>query len=288
MDFPRPSMSASNIIGDLKDRFGLGGGSNSRRNDDAYYDDAYYDDYDEPAASGAYDNRGSDSADPYDRLEYTTRSTGAHSPSSRRYGSASLVSSNDIRATTSAYGVYDSSATQAMPSYAQSPAVSEPARPSSSEVAESLSTPAGGYGDFVSPYKRSGAASSSSAISSPGLDSLFTPSTGSAATASSDGAASAASATKSSAREVVVLKPTSYEDVSSVAQSVRSGHIVVLSLRATDAALSMRVLDFAFGVASALNAKVECVAEKNFAIYQGKELTLEESHSLAKQGVTKA
>ncbi len=286
MDFPRPSMSASNIIGDLKDRFGLGGGS-SRRNDDAYYDDAYYDDYDEPAASGAYDNRGSDSADPYDRLEYTTRSTGAHSRSSRRYGSASLVSSNDIRATTSAYGVYDPSATQAMPSYTPSPSVSEPVRPSSSEVAESLSTPAGGYGDFVSPYKRTGAASGS-AISSPGLDSLFAPSTGSAATASTDGTATAGSSAKSSAREVVVLKPTSYEDVSSVAQSVRSGHIVVLSLRSTDAALSMRVLDFVFGVASALNANIECVGEKNFAIYQGKELTLEESHSLAKQGVTKA
>ena len=283
MDFPRPSMSASNIIGDLKDRFGLGG--SSRRNDDAYYDDAYYDDYDEPAASGAYDNRGSDSADPYDRLEYTTRSTGAHSRGSRRYGSASLVSSNDIRATTSAYGVYDAAATHAMPSYASAPAASEPSRPSPSEVAESLSTPASGYGDFVSPYKR---ASSSSAISSPGLDSLFAPSTGSSASVSTDGAASVAATPKNSAREVVVLKPASYDDVSTIAQSVRSGHIVVLSLRSTDAVLSMRVLDFAFGVASALNAQVECVSEKNFAIYQGKELTLEESHSLAKQGVMKA
>ena len=287
MDFPRPSMSASNIIGDLKDRFGLGG--NSRRNDDAYYDAAYYDDYDdynEPAGSGAYESRGSDSADPYDRLEYTTRSTGAHSRSSRRYGSASLVSSRDIRATTSAYGVYDAGATRAMPSYAPSPspAASEPSVPSSSQVAESLSTPAGGYGDFVSPYKRT-SATSGAATSTPGLDSLFTPSTGSSSAAPSEAAAPAA---KAYAREVVVLKPASYEDVSPVAQSVRSGHIVVLSLRGTDAALSMRVLDFAFGVASALNAKVECVGEKNFAIYQGKELTLEESHSLAKQGVTKA
>ncbi len=286
MDFPRPSFAASDIIGDLKDRFHLGGG-NSRRNDDAYYDDAYYDDYEEPAASGAYDDRGSDPVDPYDRLEYTTRSTGAHSRSSRRYGSANLVSSNDIRATTSAYGVYDAGATQALPSYTPSAAASDPARPSSSEVAESLSTPASGYGDFVSPYKRSESASGSS-ISSPGLDSLFTPSTGSFAAASSEGVSSVAAAPKPSAREVVVLKPASYEDVSSVAQNVRAGHIVVLSLRSTDAALSMRVLDFAFGVASALNAKVECVAEKNFAIYQGKELTLEESHSLAKQGVTKA
>ena len=91
----------------------------------------------------------------------------------------------------------------------------------------------------------------------------------------------------STAREVTVLKPASYEDVSSVAQSVRAGHIVVLSLRQTDPALSKRVLDFSFGVASALTAQVDCIAEKTFVILQGRELTLEEKHKLAKQGVLK-
>ena len=84
-----------------------------------------------------------------------------------------------------------------------------------------------------------------------------------------------------------MLKPASYEDVSSVAQSVRAGHIVVLSLRQTDPALSKRVLDFSFGVASALTAQVDCIAEKTFVILQGRELTLEEKHKLAKQGVLK-
>ena len=85
-----------------------------------------------------------------------------------------------------------------------------------------------------------------------------------------------------------MLKPATYEDVSSVAQSVRAGKIVALHLRQTDPALSKRVLDFSFGVASALNAQVDCIAEKTFVILQGKKLTLEEKHNLAKQGVLKS
>ena len=37
MDFPRPSMSASELFGDLKDKLGFGGGRSDRRDD--YYDD---------------------------------------------------------------------------------------------------------------------------------------------------------------------------------------------------------------------------------------------------------
>ena len=78
MDFPRPSMSASELFGDLKDKLGFGGGRSDRRDD--YYDDPYYDDYADPEpAQGPYDS-GYDPdtyGDPYDRLEYTTRSTGS-------------------------------------------------------------------------------------------------------------------------------------------------------------------------------------------------------------------
>ena len=42
MDFPRPSVSPSNIIGDLKDRFGFGGAKQR-----AYDEEPYYDEYDE-------------------------------------------------------------------------------------------------------------------------------------------------------------------------------------------------------------------------------------------------
>lgn len=291
MDFPRPSMSASELFGDLKDKLGFGGGRSDRRDD--YYDDPYYDDYADPEpAQGSYDS-GYDPdtyGDPYDRLEYTTRSTGSSRPvgsRSGRFSSAQLVSSGDIRATTSAYGVSDVAAkpTMELPSVLHRTEAEE--RESVSKIAEDFSIPASSYTDFVSPYKHS---SSASASSSAGLDSLFTPSasSSSAVSGSSDDASGVSTHSASLAREIVVLKPTSYEDVSSIAQSVRAGKIVVLYLRQTDPALSKRVLDFSFGVASALIAQVDCLAEKTFVVLQGKELTLEEKHNLAKQGVLKS
>lgn len=291
MDFPRPSMSASELFGDLKDKLGFGGGRSDRRDD--YYDDPYYDDYADPEpAQGSYDS-GYDPdtyGDPYDRLEYTTRSTGSSRPvgsRSGRFSSAQLVSSGDIRATTSAYGVSDVAAkpTMELPSVPHRTEAEE--RESVSKIAEDFSIPASSYTDFVSPYKHS---SSASASSSAGLDSLFTPSasSSSAVSGSSDDASGVSTHSASLAREIVVLKPTSYEDVSSIAQSVRAGKIVVLYLRQTDPALSKRVLDFSFGVASALIAQVDCLAEKTFVVLQGKELTLEEKHNLAKQGVLKS
>ena len=68
MDFPRPSVSPSNIIGDLKDRFGFGGAKQR-----AYDEEPYYDEYDEYGYddAGAYDSgdqyASSSQADPYDR-----------------------------------------------------------------------------------------------------------------------------------------------------------------------------------------------------------------------------
>ena len=291
MDFPRPSMSASELFGDLKDKLGFGGGRSDRRDD--YYDDPYYDDYADPEpAQGPYDS-GYDPdtyGDPYDRLEYTTRSTGSsRSAGSRssRFSSAQLVSSGDIRATTSAYGVSDVAAkpTMELPSVSHRTEAEE--KKSVSKIAEDFSIPASSYTDFVSPYKQS---SSASASSSAGLDSLFTPSAApsGSVSGSSDGANVGSAHGTSLAREIVVHKPASYEDASSIAQSVRAGKIVVLYLRQTDPALSKRVLDFSFGVASALTAQVDRLAEKTFVVLQGKELTLEEKHNLAKQGVLKS
>lgn len=301
MDFPRPSVSPSNLIGDLKDRFGFGGGNNRRQ----YDDDPYYGEYDEYAPDeGYYDDapayQANTQADPYDRLEYTTRSApGQGSPRrSSQITSPRLVSTDDIRATTSAYGVSDaiaSSSYTAGSSYS-SPVGSSASRATSSSIdtgalTEQFDVPATSYGDFVSPYQGHARQSASAAShSSQGLDSLFTPSTSdssaTAGAASSIEAASAPSVTPASAsREVVLLQPLTYEDVATVARSVRKGDIVVLSLRSTDAALSKRVLDFSFGVASALDARVDCVADKTFVILQGADLSLEERHRLQKQGI---
>lgn len=326
MDFPRPSVSPSNLIGDLKDRFGFGGGKQQRN----YDEEAYYDGYDD---YGYDDNNPYDSedmyatqADPYDRLEYTTRSTASRSSRASGYGSSPhLVSSSDIRATTSAYGVsaaatssytsssYGSSYAEGVYSDDGAGSLYDTDSSSASEGVEpeQYDVPATAFTDFVSPYKdharQSGLSSSatgttgigaSSAVSSDasrsaGLDSLFAPSASQPTSNSGlqdtslvdSGASASGTSTTSLSREITLLQPVSYDDVASVARSVRLGNIVVLSLRSTDSALAKRVLDFSFGVASALDAKVDCVANKTFVIVQGRDLSLEERHRLQKQGI---
>ncbi len=86
------------------------------------------------------------------------------------------------------------------------------------------------------------------------------------------------------ARNTTVVKPQSYNDVERVARAVRGGDVVVLNLRNTQEALSKRLLDFSFGVASALDARVDCVADKVFVICSGEGLSQAELQSLKNQG----
>ena len=88
-----------------------------------------------------------------------------------------------------------------------------------------------------------------------------------------------------SVRSLVVIKPVSYADVERVAKRVAAGDVVVLSMRNTQEALSKRILDFSFGVASALDAHVDCLADKVFAISIGEAPTQSELQSLKSQGV---
>lgn len=86
-------------------------------------------------------------------------------------------------------------------------------------------------------------------------------------------------------RSVTVLKPASYSEVERVAKALKAGDVVVLALRNTPDNLSKRILDFSFGVSSALDASVDCVADKVFAISRGAALTDAERMSLRGQGV---
>ncbi|MCL1798834.1 MAG: cell division protein SepF [Eggerthellaceae bacterium] len=86
-------------------------------------------------------------------------------------------------------------------------------------------------------------------------------------------------------RGVSVLRPASYSEVERIARTVRAGDALVLSLRNTPEQLAKRVLDFSFGVSSALDATVDCIADKVFVIVRGRELSKEEYLSLRAQGV---
>lgn len=100
-----------------------------------------------------------------------------------------------------------------------------------------------------------------------------------------DAYAGASTAKHSPTRSVTVLKPSSYSEVERIAKSLKAGDVVVLALRNTPDSLSKRILDFSFGVSSALDASVDCVADKVFAISRGASLTDAERMSLRGQGV---
>ncbi len=89
----------------------------------------------------------------------------------------------------------------------------------------------------------------------------------------------------SSSRSCTVFKPASYGEVERIAKILKAGDVVVLALRNTPDSLAKRILDFSFGVSSALEANVECVADKVFAITRGGALTDAERTGLHNQGV---
>ena len=96
----------------------------------------------------------------------------------------------------------------------------------------------------------------------------------------------AGAASHTPTRKLKVLAPTSYGDVESVAHALKAGDVVVLVLPQTPGDLAKRVLDFSFGVASALDASVDCVADKVFVICRGQGLSDAERLALNAQGIT--
>ena len=128
---------------------------------------------------------------------------------------------------------------------------------------------------------------------SPGYDSLFMPQ-GQTQTAPGrpqpkafdpyDAYQGAGMATHSPTRALRILKPSSYSDAEQVAKIIRAGDVVVLSMRNTPDQLAKRILDFSFGAASALDATVDCIAEKVFVVIRGHALSAEEYNMLNSQG----
>lgn len=86
-------------------------------------------------------------------------------------------------------------------------------------------------------------------------------------------------------RILTIIKPESYAEAERIPKILKSGDVAVLSLRNTPDALGKRILDFSFGVACALDARVECVSGHVFAITRGIGLTDGEITRLRDQGL---
>ena len=316
MALPRPSKSASELWGSLKDKISNRGHAHEH---DEYYDDEYQEGY--------YDEYRDDQADEYDAYDYDggyddyRESYRSRTPRARleeRYtGSAPhLVSSEDVRATSPAYQMAQAARTASFSRVNDALAQEDQQREAGFDV------PMSTYGDFVSPYKRDAsahtaatgsgmsthmsayagansastgvAASAGTALRTSGLDQLFSPTTGTSASgghgsgSNSDPYAAYANNTGYShlpTRGLSIIRPVKYQDVEGIASALKAGSVAVLVLRVTNDTLAKRVLDFSFGVASALDARVDCVAEKVFVVARGEGLSLDERRQLHKQGV---
>ena len=271
------------VLDNIKSRLGFGGdqdGGYSRygadddyADDDYDYEDDYTDqldeeyggygsDYDERAPIGAY------------RPITTSRSSRSTSSSGPR-----LVSIDDVKTTPIAdRSTRDAAATSTSSTFSTSRYGN---RTVLDETVPRVSSPAHNV------------AMRDARPRSEGLDSLFestAPSTRQSASSGSgydpyEAYSSSTPSTHAPTRSLTVLKPTSYNDVQRVAKAVKAGDVVVLALRDVSDDLSKRLLDFSFGVASALDAYVEQPASKVIAISRGNALSSAEKSRLRSQGV---
>ena len=310
MELPKRK-SDKGVFDGLKSKLGFADGGNQAA-DDGYYDDGYADDYGD-GYDGAYDEfaeYGPDYDQTYTGTRYdapdavTTRAPRASSRAGRSDGGfPRLVSIDDVRAHTR---IPESLNRDPLPArHVTSASSGAPLRRGDRTVVNS-SQPAPSSPAYVA----AAAARDAEPSRSEGLDSLFTPSAAASSGQHAASAASPASASSSPAhaagkpafdpyeaysgsgsaahdpsRSLSVLMPAAYGDVERVAKVLKAGDAVVLSLRQTPDDLSKRVLDFSFGVASALDARVECVADKVFAITREVALTDAERTALRSKGV---
>lgn len=290
----------------LKSKLGFSDAQQTRAAaDDGYYDDGYddyADDYDDDYGDG-YDEFAEYGPD-YGRTRTGTRydapdavTTRAPRASSRNARSDSgfprLVSIDDVRAHTR---VPDSLNRDPLPARRVTSPSGTLLRRGGDRTVVDATAPAPSSPAYVAAET---AAREAEQSRSEGLESLFSSTTPSR---DSNSASTTAASSRSSfdpyeaysgsgttahdpSRSLTVLMPTVYGDVERIAKILKAGDAVVLSLRSTPDQLSKRVLDFSFGVASALDARVECVADKVFSITRDAALTDAERTALRGKGV---
>ena len=275
-------------FGDSKDDYGERGYDARYEEDSEDFDEDYSDEFgDEDYDDDYYDDEDSDSSSRYEPYStVTTRPSRTTTASSPR-----LVSIDDVRAqtqvpesllrdplperhVTSASSSYRSERTMVDSSDPDKPA-SRSSTPTPRERSESLNTlfsstaPSTSASQTVRTSSTSGADSSSSSSS-------FDP---------YEAYSGSGTSKHEPSRSVTVLKPISYGEVERVAKVLKAGDVVVLALKNTPDTLSKRILDFSFGVASTLDANVDCIADKVFVLFRGAPLNEAELKSLRTRGV---
>lgn len=295
MALPKIGKSDRGVLDGIKSRLGFSGSQAVDDYDEGYYEDSEmgYEDYGADYGPNGYSEEYQD--DSYGR--YAPASTGNSSYEDSRNGQSGprLVSIDDVRARTQ---VPDSLNRNPLPERRTAPAqnaskqgyrssYNRPSRTIEHAADYMLSTDidtnpiehqprSTGYDSLFSSTSTSSSASSSNASGAQGAARSYDP---------YETYAGSGPTSHNPSRSLSVLKPASYDEVERIAKIVKAGDVVVLSLKNTPENLVKRILDFSFGVSSALDASVECIADKVFVIIRGRELNEEEKTYLRNQGV---
>lgn len=267
MDLKIPKLDDLKDRLDLKDRFGHKEAPRSRPSSgrNASYDDFGQEDFGEYAFD-----------DNADYAKETPSSADAASTASFSPQMPKLVTADDVRAHTQ----YTPGAAEDSASYTQRPAGAIKPEEQRSPGLSGLFDPAA-----QERPARAGAAAQAAPAATTGAfaavrDVPAMPDASPAATAPVQ-----PRVVQRATRILTVIKPESYSDAERIAKILKAGDVAVLSLRNTPDALGKRILDFSFGVACALDARVECVSGHVFALTRGAGLTEGETERLRDQGL---
>ncbi len=287
--------------------------------DEAYYGEGYddaYGDYDEYAVYGdgydpAYEEGYDDAYGAYDQGYDAYGSDSRGSSRSRGSSLPRLVSMSDARASARSglgYQGPSSPRTSSSRGFSTGRAVYDSSLPYEMTPEGSAAVSARGtrrYEEgFVSPYeavdaarpvsagyadealsRASGSFGASGNIQSRTSASLAALRERIASSGTPPKASTTAEPAPSGPRKLTVVKPIRYGEADRIPAALKKGDAVVLVLKGVSGGLDKRILDFSFGAASALDAEVECVADKVFFIAKGDGLSDGERASLQAQGL---
>lgn len=287
--------------------------------DEAYYGEGYddaYGDYDEYAVYGdgydpAYEEGYDDAYGAYDQGYDAYGSDSRGSSRSRGSSLPRLVSMSDARASARSglgYQGPSSPRTSSSRGFSTGRAVYDSSLPYEMTPEGSAAVSARGtrrYEEgFVSPYeavdaarpvsagyadealsRASGSFGASGDIQSRTSASLAALRERIASSGTPPKASTTAEPAPSGPRKLTVVKPIRYGEADRIPAALKKGDAVVLVLKGVSGGLDKRILDFSFGAASALDAEVECVADKVFFIAKGDGLSDGERASLQAQGL---
>jgi cell division inhibitor SepF len=117
--------------------------------------------------------------------------------------------------------------------------------------------------ESVSVYTRSGRQISGNGVTTPAPNPTYAPST---TYASSYTGSQAGLRMNSGNLPPYVLRPASYEDVTTVVRRVRTSQPVVLNFRHTNIDIAKRVLDFCYGLSFGIDGEITELGDRVFAV----------------------